>query len=184
SYQFTYTTIASRNGDAKNDPRHTAPRIVDEASLLYPFVNKGKIDVSLGHHDAGDYSKYMTNSAALAHLLLFTAENIAGARALDNLGLPESGDNISDLLQEAKHEADYISKMQDADGGFYFLVYPKNRSYESDVTPDKGDQQVVWPKNTAASAAATAALAQFASSPLFKAHYPAEAAAYLQKAKL
>jgi hypothetical protein len=184
SYSFTYTTIASRNGDAKNDPRHTAPRIVDEASLLYPFVNKGAIDVSLGHHDAGDYSKYMTNSAALAHLLMFTAENVSGARALDNLGLPESGDGKSDLMQEAKHEADYIAKMQDADGGFYFLVYPKNRSYESDVSPDKSsDTQVVWPKNTAATGAATAALAQLASSPMFKAAYPAEAAAYLEKAK-
>ncbi|MES2695665.1 MAG: glycoside hydrolase family 9 protein, partial [Verrucomicrobiota bacterium] len=183
AYSFTYTTIASRNGDAKDEPRHTAPRIVDEASLLYPFVNKGKIDVSLGHHDAGDYSKYMTNSAPLAHLLMFTAENIAGAKNLDNLGLPESGDGISDLMQEAKHEADYISKMQDADGGFYFLVYPKNRSYESDVSPDKGDTQVVWPKNTAGSAAATAVLAQLGSSPMFKAAYPAAAADYLAKAQ-
>ncbi len=185
SYSFTYTTIASRNGDAKNDPRHTAPRVVDEASLLYPFVNKGKIDVALGHHDAGDYSKYMTNSAALAHVLMFTADSVAGAGALDNLGLPESGDGVSDLMQEAKHEADYIAKMQDADGGFYFLVYPKTRSYESDVSPDKStDTQVVWPKNTAGTAAATAALAQLASSPMFKAKYPAEAANYLNKAKL
>ena len=183
SYSFTYTTIAARNGDAKSDPRHTAPRIVDEASLLYPYINKGTVDVSLGHHDAGDYSKYMTNSAALAHLLMFTAENVGGAGAYDNLGLPESGDGISDLMQEAKHEADYIAKMQDADGGFYFLVYPKNRSYESDVIPGTSDIQVVWPKNTAATGAATAALAQLASSPKFKATYPAEAALYLDKAK-
>ena len=42
--------------------------------------------------------------------------------ALDNLGIPESGDGISDVMQEAKWEADYLVKMQDADGGFYFLV--------------------------------------------------------------
>lgn len=180
---FTFKTIGERNGDAKNNPRHTAPRVVSEETLLYPFVNKGAVDVALGHHDAGDYSKYITNSAALAHLLMFTAEAVPGAAALDNLGLPESGDGISDLMQEAKHEADYIAKMQDADGGFYFLVYPKNRSYEGDVAPDKGDPQVVWPKNTAGSAAATAVLAQLGSSPLFKAAYPAEAAAYLAKAK-
>lgn len=182
-YAFTYKTIAERNGDAKNNPRHTAPRMANEGSLLYPFVNRGKIDVALGHHDAGDYSKYLTNSAGLAHLLAFTAEAIPGAAALDNLGLPESGDGISDLLQEAKHEADFIAKMQDADGGFYFLVYPKNRSYEGDVAPDRGDTQVVWPKNTASSAAATAVLAQLGSSPRFKAAFPAEAAAYLEKAK-
>ena len=40
---------------------------------------------------------------------------------LDNLGLPESGDGISDFLQLAKWEADFLVKMQDSDGGFYFL---------------------------------------------------------------
>ena len=49
-------------------------------------------------------------------------------------GLPESGDGKSDLLQEAKWEADFLAKMQDADGGFYFLVYPREREYEIDVT--------------------------------------------------
>ena len=37
-----------------------------EASQLYPFVRRGRIDVSGGHHDAGDYSKYTTNSAGMA----------------------------------------------------------------------------------------------------------------------
>jgi hypothetical protein len=74
--------------------------------------------------------------------------------------------------------------MQDADGGFYFLVYPRERAYESNVLPDRGDAQVVWPKNTSATAAAVAALAETASSPRFKAAYPKEAAAYLAKAKL
>src|SRR5207244_1610687 len=99
--------------------------------------------------------------------LVFAADSFAGAGALDNLGLPESGDGKSDLLQEAKWEADYLAKMQDADGGFYFLVYPRDRAYEDDVLPDHGDPQVVWPKTTAVSAAATAALAETASSPLF-----------------
>src|SRR5215212_8243645 len=74
--------------------------------------------------------------------------------------------------------------MQDADGGFYFLVYPKTREYEDDVTPDHGDPQVVWPKTTAVTAAATAALAEIASSPKFKAQFPAEAALYMSKAQL
>jgi len=85
-------------------------------------------------------------------------------------------------LQEAKWEADYLTKIQDTDGGFYFLVYPQNREYESNVTPDHGDAQVVWPKTTSVTAAAVAALAQCASSPLMKQKYPAAAALYLQKA--
>jgi hypothetical protein len=145
-------------------------------------VRHGKVDVSGGHHDAGDYSKYTINSAGLIHALVFAADNFAGAGELDNLGLPESGDGKSDLLQEAKWEADFLAKMQDDDGGFYFLVYPKERQYEDNVLPDKSDPQIVWPKNTSASAAATAALAEIGSSPLFKKQFPETAAICLQKA--
>jgi Glycosyl hydrolase family 9/Bacterial Ig domain/Cellulase N-terminal ig-like domain len=184
SYAFTWTTIASKTADYASNPRHTAPQLKDEASQLYPFINKGQIDVSKGHHDAGDYSKYTINTAGLIHYLMFAVDSFAGVASLDNMGIPESGDGISDLMQIAKWEADYIAKLQDADGGFYFLVYPKTREYESNVTPDNGDTQVVWPKNTAVTAAAVAALAQTASSPKFKQQYPAEAALYLQKAQL
>jgi hypothetical protein len=183
AYAFTWSTIASKNATA--NPLQAAPQLKDEASQLYPFVNKGKIDVSGGHFDAGDYSKYTINCAVLVHYLMFTVDAIPGAAALDNLGIPESGDGIPDLLQEAKWEADYIAKLQDADGGFYFLVYPKTREYEDNVSltnGDDGDTQVVWPKNTSATAAAVAALAQCASSPQFKKYYPAVAALYLQKA--
>lgn len=146
--------------------RHTAPRLKDFESSLFAFVNRGRIDVSGGHHDAGDYSKYTINSAALIHTLVFAADAFTGVAELDNLGIPESGDGISDLIQEAKWEADFLAKMQDADGGLYFLVYPRNRAYETDVLPDRGDPQIVWPKTTSVTAAAAAALAQCASSPV------------------
>jgi hypothetical protein len=175
--------LANFTADYSNNPRHTAPRLSNISASLYPFINSGKIDVSGGHHDAGDYSKYTINSAQLAHTLLFAVDSYEGVAALDNLGLPESGDGTSDLLQIAKWETDFLAKMQDADGGFYFLVYPRNRSYEDNVLPDRGDPQVVFPKNTAATAAAVAALAQAASSPAFKAKYPEAAATYLQKAR-
>ncbi len=183
-YSFTWTTIAADAAKVNaNNPAQTAPVMSSEAAMLYPFVNKGEIDVSGGHHDAGDYSKYTINSATLLHTLMFSVDSIAGLAAFDNLGLPESGDGISDIMQMAKIEADFLAKMQDADGGFYFLVYPKDRRYESNVLPDRGDAQVVWPKTTSATAAAVAALAETASSPRFKAAYPQAAAAYLAKAK-
>lgn len=163
---------------ADKEPHYTAPRLVDIKSALYPFVKSGKIDVAGGHHDAGDYSVYTINSAQLISLLCFAADVFPGAGDLDNLGIPESGDNKSDLLEEAKWEADYLLKMQDADGGFFFLKYPRDRSYEDDVLPEAGDPQVVFPKNTSATAAATAALAQMASSARFKAQFPDAAAKY------
>jgi hypothetical protein len=183
SFQTVNEVLAGESSDFKSNPRHTAPQLKDVDASLYPFVNKNKIDVSGGHHDAGDYSKYTINSAQLIHTLVFAADCFPGVGALDNLGIPESGDGKSDLLQEAKWEADFLAKMQDADGGFYFLVYPRDRQYEYDVLPDKGDPQVVFPKTTAATAAAVAALAQTGSSPLFKQQFPEAAASYITKAK-
>jgi len=185
SFAFTWTTIATYASILNtNNPPQIAPLLTNETAQLYPFVNQGTLDVSDGHHDAGDYSKYTINSAGLLHHLMFAVDSLPGVAALDNLGLPESGDGVSDLMQEAKWEADFLAKMQDADGGFYFLVYPQNREYESNVLPDQGDAQVVWPKTTSVTAASVAALAQCASSPRFQQQYPTAAAGYLQKAQL
>jgi hypothetical protein len=182
-FDFVNQTLAGYASDDNKNPDQTAPPLKNVAASLYPFVNKGPVDVRGGHHDAGDYSKYTANSAWFIHYLVFAADNFPGAGELDNLGLPESGDGKSDLLQEAKWEADFLAKMQDADGGFYFLVYPRDREYEIDVLPDHGDPQIVYPKTTAATAAAVAALAQCASSPKFKKEFPEAAALYLDKAK-
>src|SRR5438067_4290443 len=103
----------------------------------------------------------------LIHQMMFAVDSIPGVAALDNLGIPESGDHISDVMQEAKWEADFLIKMQDTDGGFYYLVQPKNSEYETGLPPDDGITQVVWPKNTASTAAAVAALAEIGSSPKF-----------------
>jgi hypothetical protein len=186
---MTFTAVNSTLSICTEDyasSQSGAPRLKDVASSLYPFVNKTAFDASGGHHDAGDYSKYTINVAQLAHSLVFAVDAFAGVDTLDNLGLPESGDGKPDVLQIAKWELDFLAKLQDADGGFYFLVYPKDRRYEDTVSlqgTDLGDQQVVFPKTTAATAASVAALAQAASSPVFKQLYPTVAANYLAKAK-
>ena len=176
-------SLEKETANYRENPRHTAPQLRNVAASLYPFVNPGPVDVHGGHHDAGDYSKYTINSAAFVHHLVFAADVFPGVSGLDNLGLPESGDGKSDVLEEAKWEADFLARMQDGDGGFYFLVYPRDREYENNVTPDHGDPQIVFPKTTAATAAATAALAQCASSPTFKKEFPEAAALYLTKAR-
>ena len=157
-------------------------RMTNLATALYPYINAGPVDTTGGHHDAGDYSKYTPDCATLANTLLFAVDTFPGVGTLDNLGVPESGDGIPDLLQEAKWEIDYIAKLQDADGGFYSIVYPENREYEVNCLPQNGDNQVVYPKTTTATAAAVAILAQAASSPAMKQYYPAATAQYLTQA--
>ncbi|MBA4138149.1 MAG: glycoside hydrolase family 9 [Opitutus sp.] len=182
-FGFTWSAIRNAADTINSDnPTQLAARLTSPAAVLFPFNRPGPVDVSGGHHDAGDYSKYTINSASLLHLLVFAADAFPGVSALDNLGLPESGDGVGDILQEAKIEADFLLKLQDSDGGFYFLVYPRDRAYEHNVLPDAGDPQVVWPKNTAATAAAVAALAEAGSSPKMKAAFPSQSAAYLAAA--
>jgi hypothetical protein len=68
NFKFTWDTIAgyarSLNG---NNPPQIAPALTSPSAQLFPFVRKGTVDVSGGHHDAGDYSKYTINSASLVH---------------------------------------------------------------------------------------------------------------------
>ena len=180
---FVTKVLNDMTSDWKDNPRHTAPRLSSINASLYPFLRTNDVDVIRGHHDAGDYSKYTINSAQFIHHLVFAVDAFPNVAKLDNLGLPESGDKRSDLLQIAKWEADFLVKMQDLDGGFYFLVYPATRKYEDNVLPDNHDKQIVFPKNTSATAAASAALAQIGSSPLFRNSFPEDAARFLSAAR-
>ena len=160
-----------------------APELTSYGSSLYPIQKSGTLPANGGHHDAGDYSKYTTNCAQLIHHLMFAHDALPGVGKIDNLGLPESGDGVGDLMQIALHEARFLSQLQDDDGGFFFLVYPEDRKYEDDVPPEQAGGQIVFPKNTAATAAAAAALAQLGSSPSLKDHAPELAAGYLAQAE-
>jgi len=184
-FAFTWRTVSNYVSDLNLDnPPQIAPLLTNYPAQLYPFVNSGPLSVSGGHFEAGDYNRVTYNSALLIHTLVFSVDSLPGVATLDNLGIPESGDGISDVLQETKWEADFLAKMQDTDGGFYYSVYPQYREYEFDVLPENGDPEVVWPKNTACTAAAVAALAQISSSPRFKQAYPQTASNYWAKAKL
>ena len=181
-FAFTWYTISNYVVDVDTSRVQTAPRLTNSSAQLFPFVNQGTVAITGGHFEAGDYNRVTYSAAQVLHILVFAADSLPGVGALDNLGLPESGDGISDALQEAKWDADFLVKMQDADGGFYYSVYPRDREYEADVLPENGDPQVVWPKNTACTAAAVAALAQCGSSPRFKQAYPQAATNYLATA--
>ncbi len=172
SYTDTWDIMANNYGTAtyanSDNPPQIAPPVTNYSAFLFPYSNAPAlgIDVSGGHHDAGDYSKYTINSALLIHILTFAADNLGLTNFL-NFGIAKGSNTVPDVLEEARIEADFLVKLQDADGGFYFLVYPRNREYEVDVLPQNGDPQIVWPKTTAATAAAVAALAEVASSPAF-----------------
>ena len=79
-----------------------------------------KIDVTGGWHDAGDYGRYVVSGAKTVQDLFLTYED-NGYKA-DDIGIPESGNGVPDVLDEARFELDWLLKMQDANGGVYHKV--------------------------------------------------------------
>jgi len=80
------------------------------------------LDVSGGWYDAGDYGKYVVNGGLSVWLLMNLWEAsqqlslpVAGAKDGD-LHLPESGNKLPDLLDEARWEMDWLLKMQVPEG--------------------------------------------------------------------
>lgn len=79
------------------------------------------IDVSGGWHDAGDYGRYVSPAAKTIADLFYTYEE-GNNIDTDAMGIPESGNGIPDILDEAKYELDWMLKMQADNGGVYHKV--------------------------------------------------------------
>lgn len=91
------------------------------------------LEVSGGWHDAGDYGRYTGPGAkTVADLLL--AYEMNPAVFGDDYNIPESGNGIPDVLDEARWELEWLLKMQRADGGVYHKVTGKN--FDGVVMPE------------------------------------------------
>ena len=106
------------------------------------------IDVSGGWHDAGDYGRYVVSGAkAAADLML--AYSFYPSAFDDDLGIPESGNGIPDVLDEVKFELDWLFKMQNDEGGVYHKVTCAN--FPSFVMPEEETEElIVTPVSTTA----------------------------------
>lgn len=117
------------------------------------------IEVSGGWHDAGDYGRYIVAGAKTVEDLLLSYEESEGARG-DDYGIPESGNGIPDILDEAKYELDFMLKMQNEEGGVYHkvtcAVFPENS-----VKPDEETEElIVCPVSATATGAFAAVTAK------------------------
>jgi endoglucanase len=89
--------------------------------------NSGSMPSPKGWHDAGDYNKYMVNAGYSVSMLLTLYEYFPEAVS-DQTNIPESGNQLSDLLDEVKYELDWAETMQDKDGGVFFKLTSKTFS--------------------------------------------------------
>ena len=105
-------------------------------------------DVSGGWHDAGDYGRYVVSGVKAAADLLNAYEDFGLMD--DDLGIPESGNGIPDILDEARYELDWLLKMQDPEtGGVYHKV--TGYAFPGEVPPEAETEPLVLaPVSTAA----------------------------------
>jgi endoglucanase len=74
------------------------------------------LDVRGGWYDAGDYGKYVVNGGISVWTLMNLYERLPDAFPDGALGIPESGNGISDLLDEARWEMEFLLAMQVPEG--------------------------------------------------------------------
>ncbi|MTV37170.1 heme-degrading domain-containing protein [Duganella radicis] len=104
-----------------------------------------------GWYDAGDYNKYIVNSGISTYTLLAAFEHFPQYFAKQNLNIPESGNGLPDILNEALWNLDWMLTMQDPnDGGVYHKL--TNKAFDGMEMPDqvKPTPRYVVQKSTAA----------------------------------
>ena len=113
--------------------------------------------VTGGWHDAGDYGKYTGPGAVtVAHLLYAWKLFPAGCSGF--LNIPESGNGIPDILNEARYELDWLLQMQRPDGAFHHKL--TKAAFAPFIMPqDDPETEYLMPVSHCATAAACACLA-------------------------
>jgi endoglucanase len=113
-----------------------------------------------GWYDAGDYNKYIVNSGITVATLLSAYEDFSGYFNNLKTNIPESNDNIPDILNEALYNIRWMLTMQDPnDGGVYHKC--TNEKFDAMIMPDKAtEKRYVVQKSTAATLDLAAVCAQ------------------------
>ncbi len=142
----------------RHAPCHTAPVTVARDDTYH---RRGELlRVTGGWHDAGDYGRYASTTAVTAGRLLFLAEQFPDM-AHDHVGIPESGNGVPDILDEAAVGVRWLLAMQRPDGGVYRKVagrrWPPPGPPEQDTQP-----QFVYGVSSAETAKAAAVFAMAA----------------------
>ena len=108
------------------------------------------ISAPKGWYDAGDYNKYVVNSGIATWSLLAAFEHYPGFFRDRDIGIPESGDGVPDILDEAWWNLEWMLAMQDpGDGGVYHKL--TNLKFDGMVMPERATaRRYVVGKTTAA----------------------------------
>jgi len=82
-----------------------------------------------GHRDAMDWDRHLGHISIIYDMLLpYFLSN--GAISDDNLGIPESGNGIPDIIDEARYEVDYWLRLRDGKGYSHGINNPDATTHE------------------------------------------------------
>jgi endoglucanase len=149
----------------------------DDKVLIHPSAASNErpestvISSPRGWYDAGDYNKYIVNSGITTATLLSLYEDFPAYMKTVKLNIPESNNQLPDVLDEILWNLRWMLTMQDPnDGGVYHKL--TNPKFDGMIMPDKATApRYVVQKSTAATLDFAAVMAQ--ASRIFK-KYPNE----------
>ncbi|WP_407449782.1 glycoside hydrolase family 9 protein [Fibrobacter sp.] len=116
---------------------------LDTAVKYHPSTGKTDTEAtfngSKGWYDAGDYGKYIVNSGISTYTLLQLYQQNKEYYDTLKLNIPESSNDIPDLLDEIRWNLDWMLTMQDDDGGVFHKLTTKQ--FAGTIMPEKGTAQ-------------------------------------------
>ncbi|HTZ59780.1 MAG TPA: glycoside hydrolase family 9 protein [Acidobacteriaceae bacterium] len=94
--------------------------ICHQADAFHPSSGRtGVLPNHGGWHDAGDYGRYVVNSAIATGTLLWAWDLYPTALHSLSLRIPESGGKLPDYLAEVRWNLEWMLSLQDLDGGVW-----------------------------------------------------------------
>ena len=143
AFRFLYTQRCGIEIEEKYAGSYAHRACHTGEATIHGTNNKKK--VTGGWHDAGDYGRYVVPGAVTVADLFLAYED---ARSLwdskwgDSMDIPESGNGIPDILDEAKYELDWMLMMQDeVNGGVYHKI--TCREFPGFVMPEEETEELV-----------------------------------------
>lgn len=162
---------------------HPDDKVLVHASAASAARPEGTVISSAkGWYDAGDYNKYIPSSGIATYTLLAAFEHFPAYFSGHDIGIPESGNALPDILDEALWNLEWMLSMQDpADGGVYHKL--TNRRFDAMVMPAQAmkEPRYVLAKGSAATLDFAATMA--AASRVFKPYHPQLSARMLMAAQ-
>lgn len=128
------------------------------------------IESPKGWYDAGDYNKYIVNSGISTYTVMAAYEHFPDFYASLDVNIPETGNGVPDILDEARWNLDWMMTMQDPhDGGVYHKM--TTLRFEGILMPHEAtNDRYVVKKST--SAALNFAAVMAAASRIYEAYDP------------